>query len=53
MLQTWQFDNLPGATKVWREHQVFRKLHFSQENKVMIVGNILSCFNNNHQNSKG
>ena len=48
-----KFDNLPGATKVWREHQVFRKLHFSQETKVMIVGNIQNCFNSNHQISKG
>ena len=44
-----KFDNLPGATKVWREHQVFRKLHFSKETKVMIIGNILSCFTNNSQ----
>ena len=48
-----KFDNLPEATKVWREHQVFRKLHFNQDIKVMIVNNIMSCFSNNSQILKG
>ena len=42
-----KFDNKPGATKVWRELSVFKKLHFTMENKLRIIGYISSCFRGN------
>ena len=39
-----KFDNKEGATPVWREQEVFRKLHFSREIKVKIVEYITKCF---------
>ena len=45
-----KFDNKPGATPIWRETEVFKKLHFTVENKLKIVGFIASCFEGN-QNS--
>ena len=39
-----KYDNKPGATPVWREQQVFRKLHFTMENKIKMVSFISSCF---------
>ena len=45
-----KFDNKPGATQIWRETEVFRKLHFTTENKLKIVGFIASCFKGNQNN---
>ena len=42
-----KFDNKPGATQIWREYEVFRKLHFTPEIKLKIVGFINSCFKGN------
>ena len=42
-----RFDNRPGASKVWREPEVFRKLHFTKEIKVKIVEHISKCFMSN------
>ena len=42
-----KFDNKPGAKQVWRETEVFKKLHFTVENKLKIVQYISSCFDGN------
>ena len=42
-----KFDTRPGATQVWRETEVFKKLHFTMENKLKIVSYISSCFRSN------
>jgi hypothetical protein len=42
-----KFDNKPGATPVWREVQVFKKLHFTMENKLKIINYISNCFRGN------
>ena len=44
-----KFDTKPGATPIWREKQVFKKLHFSMEMKLKLVGYITKCFKNNHR----
>ena len=44
-----KFDTREGVQKVWREREVFRKLHFTQEIKSKIVGFTINCF---EQNSK-
>ena len=44
-----KFDTKPGATPIWKEKQVFRKLHFSMEMKLKLVGYITKCFKNNHR----
>jgi hypothetical protein len=46
-----KFDNKPNATQIWRETEVFRKLHFTPENKLKIVGFIASCFKGNQNNN--
>ena len=46
-----KFDNKPGATPIWRETEVFKKLHFTVENKLKIVGFIASCFQGNQNNN--
>jgi hypothetical protein len=38
------FDTRQGTQKVWREKEVFRKLHFTQELKANIVGYAINCF---------
>ena len=35
-----KFDTRPEAKQIWREREVFRKLHFTMENKLKIVGYI-------------
>ena len=42
-----KFDNKPNATPIWRETEVFRKLHFTMENKLKIIGHISKCFQAN------
>ena len=44
-----KFDNKPGATQVWRETDVFKKLHFTMENKLKIIQYISSCFDANKE----
>ena len=43
------FDTKPGATQVWRETEVFRKLHFTMEMKLKIVKYISTCFQANSE----
>ena len=45
-----KFDTRPGSKQIWRERQVFKKLHFTMENKLKLVGYIENCFKSN---SKG
>ena len=47
------FDTRAGTTPVWREGEVFKKLHFTMEKKVKIVGHISMCFKENEQRVKG
>ena len=42
-----KFDNRPGTTQVWREAEVFKKLHFTIEVKVKIIKYISDCFRTN------
>ena len=43
------FDTKPGATLVWRETEVFRKLHFTMEIKLKLVKYITTCFEANRE----
>ena len=42
-----KFDTRPGTTQIWREKEVFRKLHFTMGNKLKIIGYIDKCFKSN------
>ena len=42
-----KFDTAPGAKQNLRETEVFRKLHFTQEQKLKIVKYIIKCFEDN------
>jgi hypothetical protein len=42
-----KFDTSPGAKRIWRENEVFKKLHFTQEQKLKIVGLIMKRFEDN------
>ena len=44
-----KFDNRDGATRIWREEEVFRKLHFTMDIKVKIMDHISTCFITNSQ----
>ena len=44
-----KFDTRPGANKIWREEEVFRKLHFTSENKLKIVKYLQNTFLNNKE----
>ena len=44
-----KFDTKPGATPIWKETKVFRKLHFTMDVKLKLVGYITECFKNNHR----
>ena len=46
-----KFDNKAGATPVWRDQEVFRKLHFTKEIKVKIMEHITKCFVCNSEKS--
>ena len=43
------FDTKPGATQIWRETQVFKKLHFTMDVKLKIISKISSCFKANSE----
>ena len=42
-----KFDTRPGVPQIWREPEVFRKLHFTRENKIKIIQYINTCFASN------
>ena len=42
-----RFDNVAGTAPMWREQEVFRKLHFTMEYKMKILGFITKCFRGN------
>ena len=44
-----KFDTKPGVTPIWKETKVFRKLHFTMDVKLKLVGYITECFKNNHR----
>ena len=44
-----KFDNKEGATPIWREQEIFRKLHFTKEIKVKIMEHINKCFASNSE----
>ena len=46
-----RFDNVAGVAPVWREHDVFRKLHFTMDYKVKIIGFISKCFRGSSSDS--
>ena len=46
-----KFDNKEGATPIWREQEIFRKLHFTKEIKVKIMEHITKCFVCNSEKS--
>ena len=46
-----RFDNKEGATAIWKEKEVFRKLHLTMENKVKVITNISNCFKGNVQSN--
>ena len=48
-----KYDNRDGATAIWREKEVFRKLHLTVENKLKVIKNICSCFQGNSNNTAG
>ena len=47
------FDTKPGATPVWREPDVFCKLHFTMEKKMKMVTHITTCFRENAKRLSG
>ena len=42
-----KYDTRPGATRVWREEEVAKKLHFTMENKLKIMQNLQKTFKSN------
>ena len=44
------FYTKPGATQIWRETEVFKKLHFTKDLKLKIVSHISSSFVKNSEN---
>ena len=42
-----KYDTKPGSKAIWREKEVFRKLHFTMENKMKIVVYMQKTFKNN------
>ena len=42
-----KFDTRPGTTRIWRETEVFRKLHFTAENKLKIIQYLQNTFQKN------
>lgn len=47
------FDTKPGSIPVWRESQVFKKLHFTMERKLKLVSHLSTCFKENAERVKG
>ena len=44
-----KFDTKPGVPQIWKETKVFKKLHFTMDMKLKLVGYITECFKNNHR----
>ena len=42
-------DTHPGSNRIWKENEVFRKLHFTMQKKMEIIEQITDCFNKNKQ----
>ena len=42
-----RYENVGGIAPVWREPEVFRKLHFTMDYKLKIIGFISKCFQGN------
>ena len=42
-----KYDTKPGGKLIWREREVFRKLHFTMENKLKIIVYLQNTFKNN------
>ena len=42
-----KYDTRPGATPVWREKEVAKKLHFTMENKLKIMQYLQKTFKSN------
>ena len=42
-----RFDNVAGSVPVWREQEVFKKLHLTMDYKIKILGFIFKCFRGN------
>ena len=41
-------DTHPGSRRIWKENEVFRKLHFTMQKKMEIIKHIPDCFNKNN-----
>ena len=46
-----RYDNKAGAAAIWKEKEVFKKLHLTMENKVKVISNISCCFQGNAKTS--
>ena len=46
------FDTKAGATRIWREKEVFKKLHFTLDLKIKIACHISGCFKANKERVK-
>ena len=44
-----KFDNRVGAARIWREDEVFKKLHFTMDVKLKIMDHIKTCFITNSE----
>ena len=42
-----KFDTRPGATRIWRETEVSKKLHFTADNKLKIIQYLQNTFKRN------
>ena len=47
------FDTKLGSAPVWREGEVFKKLHFVMEKKLKMAIHISTCFKENSERIKG
>ena len=42
-----KFDNVAGAAPIWREEDIFKKLHFTMDYRLKIVNYLSNCFRGN------
>ena len=42
-----KFDNVAGAAPIWREEDIFKKLHFTMDYRLKIVDYLSNCFRGN------
>ena len=42
-----KFDTREGSAKIWREREVFKKLHFTSDNKLKLIKYLQNTFKNN------